>query len=140
MDRKNRTQILIKSKNNLAHLLSKEITQKYNVEKIESPSNGLVMVKVRETAQKELFYLGEVLITEAKCRINNKIGKGIVIGDNYKLAEELAIIDAAYNANLEEVKLWDSKLLDEKNNIEKYEKEETKKILETKVDFTTMAN
>ena len=38
------------------------------------------MVKVRESAQRTLFYLGEVLITECKVMINGFLGIGMVKG------------------------------------------------------------
>ncbi len=58
------------------------------------------MIKMRETAKRELFYLGEVLVTEAKVSINGTLGMGIVVGDNEELALNLAIIDCATNAIL----------------------------------------
>ena len=138
MKRKRRTEILIRSKNNLAKMLSDEINNKYNVEIIEDPNHGLVMIKKRDTAKKELFYLGEVLVTETKVAINGKIGLGIVIGDNEELSKDLAIIDAAYNSNLQEVGSWENKLINEEKKINAYENEITKRIMKTKVDFKTM--
>ncbi|NLK94238.1 MAG: phosphonate C-P lyase system protein PhnG [Clostridiales bacterium] len=138
MKRKRRTEILIRSKNNLAKMLSDEINNKYNVEIIEDSNHGLVMIKKRDTAKKELFYLGEVLVTETKVAINGKIGLGIVIGDNEELSKDLAIIDAAYNSNLQEVGSWENKLINEEKKINAYENEITKRIMKTKVDFKTM--
>lgn len=138
MKRKRRTEILIRSKNNLAKMLSDEINNKYNVEIIEDPNHGLVMIKKRDTAKKELFYLGEVLVTETKVAINGKIGLGIVIGDNEELSKDLAIIDAAYNSNLQEVGSWENKLINEEKKINAYKNEITKRIMKTKVDFKTM--
>lgn len=78
MNRKKRTEILIKSNENVAKMLADSVREKYEIKVIEEPNQGLVMIKMRETAQKELFYLGEVLVTEAKVYVNGALGMGIV--------------------------------------------------------------
>ncbi len=138
MNRRRRTEILIRGNKCLAKKLAEDIKNKYEVKSIEDPNNGLVMIKMRETAKRELFYLGEVLVTEAKVYVNGSLGLGIVAGDEYKLANNLAIIDGAYKGNLEEIREWEELLLKEEELIKEKEKIETKKILETKVDFSTM--
>lgn len=138
MNRRRRTEILIRGNKCLAKKLAEDIKNKYEVRSIEDPNNGLVMIKMRETAKRELFYLGEVLVTEAKVYVNGSLGLGIVAGDEYKLANNLAIIDGAYKGNLEEIREWEELLLKEEELIKEKEKIETKKILETKVDFSTM--
>lgn len=138
MNRRKRTEILIKSKNNTAESLVKSIETKYDLRKITDPNNGLVMIKVRESAKKQLFYLGEVIVTEAKVQINNSIGKGIVIGDNENLARNLAIIDACYMENIPETKLWDEILIEENEEILKDEIKNEKEVLKTKVNFESM--
>lgn len=138
MNRRRRTEILIRGNKCLAKKLAEDIKNKYEVRSIEDPNNGLVMIKMRETAKRELFYLGEVLVTEAKVYVNGSLGLGIVAGDEYELANNLAIIDGAYKGNLEEIREWEELLLKEEELIKEKEKIETKKILETKVDFSTM--
>lgn len=138
MNRRRRTEILIRGNKCLAKKLAEDIKNKYEVKSIEDPNNGLVMIKMRETAKRELFYLGEVLVTEAKVYVNGSLGLGIVAGDEYELANNLAIIDGAYKGNLEEIREWEELLLKEEELIKEKEKIETKKILETKVDFSTM--
>lgn len=138
MNRRKRTEILIRGSKELAEKLAKEIEEKYDIKTIDEPNNGLVMIKMRETAKKQLFYLGEVLVTEAKIQINGHLGMGIVAGDNEELAINLAIIDGAYKANLKETSKWEELLLNEEKNIKEKEYKLSQKILETKVDFTTM--
>lgn len=138
MNRKTRTEILIKSPNNIAEKLVKSIEGRYNSTKISDPSNGLVMIKVRESAKKQLFYLGEVIVTEAKVMINDSIGKGIVIGDNEDLAVNLAIIDGCYMENIPETKLWDEMLVKESKEILKNDIRKEKEVLKTKVNFESM--
>jgi len=138
MNRRRRTEILIRGSKELAEKLAKKIEEKYDIRTIDEPNNGLVMIKMRETAKKQLFYLGEVLVTEAKININGHLGMGIVVGDNEELAVNLEIIDGAYKANLKEIDAWEELLLNEEKLIKEKEDKLSQKILETKVDFTTM--
>lgn len=138
MNRKRRTEILIRSPKELAKKLADNVRKKYAIRVIEEPNQGLVMIKMRETAKKELFYLGEVLVSEAKVYVNGALGMGIVKGENEELALNLAIIDGAYKANIEEVNLWEEILIKAENEIKENERKEAAKILETKVDFSTM--
>ena len=50
MNRRERTRILIESKNNVAQKIADDIRQNYEINIIQEPENGLTMVKVRETA------------------------------------------------------------------------------------------
>lgn len=138
MNRRERTRILIESRNNISKKIADEIRQNYEVNIIQEPENGLTMIKVRETAKKQLFYLGEVIIIEAKCSIDGVIGVGIVANDDEDLVLNLAIIDAAYNKEIKEIDKYDRMLEEEKINIDKYQEEINQEILQTKVDFTTM--
>ncbi|OCT12240.1 phosphonate C-P lyase system protein PhnG [Paenibacillus pectinilyticus] len=138
MKRKQRTEILINGSPDIASSLSREITSRYPVAVIEEPNHGLVMVKVRETAQKSLFYLGEVLVTECKLQIEGAIGVGIVKGDDPDKAYDLAVIDAAYAADLNETKEWTVILLRESDQIAAERAAYHAKVLQTKVDFETM--
>ena len=63
---------------------------------------------------------------------------GIVEGHREKLAAELSVIDAAFNAGLPQTARWTTMLLEaEKINLER-EREEQSRILRTKVHFTNM--
>jgi len=138
MNRRKRTEILIKSGNDLAKKLADEIRGKYEIKEIEAPNHGLVMIKIRETAKKELFYLGEILVSEAKVYIEGVIGMGIVSGDRGDLAMNLAIIDASCKKNFQEIKVWEKLLLEEEIQIRESERRIDEGVLKTKVDFTTM--
>ncbi|PRR84374.1 phosphonate C-P lyase system protein PhnG [Clostridium vincentii] len=138
MNRRKRTEILIKSRNDLAKKLADDIKDKYEIKEIEAPNHGLVMIKIRETAKKELFYLGEIFVSEAKVYIEGVLGLGIVAGDREELALNLAIIDGACKKNLEETGHWEKFLLEEEAQIREREKKIEEGVLKTKVDFTTM--
>lgn len=138
MNRRKRTEILIKGDQNIAEKLALEINKNYEVKVVQESENGLVMVKMREAAQKSLFYLGEVLITEAKVQINEELGIGIVSGNKPDLAYYLAVIDAAYNANIKETSKWNTLLQEEQIRINNEIQNQQLNILKTKVNFETM--
>ncbi|WP_353626273.1 phosphonate C-P lyase system protein PhnG [Bacillus sp. JCM 19041] len=69
MNRHTRTKILVQSSPSLAEQLADEITVAYSVIEMIAPRQGLTMVKMRETAKKSLFYIGEALMTEAMVEI-----------------------------------------------------------------------
>ena len=129
---------MLKSPRELAEKLGQEILINYPVKSSEEPNNGLVMVKVRETAKRHLFYLGEVFITECKVMVNGHLGIGMVKGHEPELVYNLAVIDAAYNAELPETKEWTKALLCEDDLIQQNHEALKSKILKTKVNFETM--
>lgn len=138
MKRKQRTEILVSRPPELMKSLAEEILDKYETAIVEEPNPGLVMVKVRETAKQSLFYLGEVLVTECKVRIENNIGIGLVKGEESEKAYHLAIIDAAYTAGLEETRSWEALLQKEKDKHAVEQANSRRRLLLTKVDFETM--
>lgn len=138
MRRKRRTEILIKGSREVAKNMFKEIEKNYEIKTIEEADVGLVMIKMRESSKNSLFYLGEVLVTEAKVQVNEKFGIGIVRGNRPEFAYWLAVIDAAYNSNLKETDNWEKVLIEEENIIKNLEVINEAKILKTKVNFETM--
>lgn len=138
MNRKMRTEVLIDGSPELASSLASEIRSKHEVDLIEEPNHGLVMVRVRETAKMSQFYLGEVLVTECKVRIEGAMGIGIVKGDEPEKAYDLAVIDAAYAAGLQETAAWSNRLQTEGEQIAAKRHAHHLKVLQTKVDFETM--
>ncbi|MBS4032128.1 MAG: phosphonate C-P lyase system protein PhnG [Clostridiales bacterium] len=138
MQRKRRTTILVKSGKQLAKLFAGEIIQNYPVVTVQEPQNGLIMIKMRESAQNKLFYLGEVFVTECKVQVGNVLGVGIIQDDQPEMAYYLALIDAAYNADLAETKRWEAMLTEEENRIMAREAQERFTLLKTTVNFETM--
>jgi alpha-D-ribose 1-methylphosphonate 5-triphosphate synthase subunit PhnG len=138
MRRKRRTEILINGSKKMAAAMANEILDNYEASVIEEPNDGLVMVKVRESAKKSLFYIGEAFVTECKVRINDSLGIGIVTGHEKELAYHLAVIDAAYKAGLKETENWEDLLLEEERKSEKEKAAKMNQVLKTKVSFETM--
>ncbi|MGJ9459139.1 phosphonate C-P lyase system protein PhnG [Oceanobacillus sp. CF4.6] len=138
MKRRKRTEILIQGDSKLAEKFAESIIHNYECQEIISPQYGLTMVKMRESAKKSLFYIGEVLVTEAKVEINHCIGIGVVTGMQDELAKNLAIIDAAYKADLLEIEEWEPQLMEAEQQIMKARAKDQAEIFETKVNFETM--
>ena len=138
MNRKRRCKVLIDGNSKIAEQLATVIKSNYKINVLDVPNNGLVMMKMRENAKQSLFYIGEVAVIEARVEVQGSIGLGVLIGSDSKLAYNLAVIDAAYNANLPEILSWRDILLAEEGLIEKKIKSKTASILKTKVNFETM--
>ena len=138
MNRKRRYKVLIDGNSKIAEQLAAVIKSNYKINVLDVPNNGLVMMKMRENAKQSLFYIGEVAVIEARVEVQGSIGLGVLIGSDSQLAYNLAVIDAAYNANLPEILSWRDILLAEEGLIEKKIKSKTASILKTKVNFETM--
>jgi len=138
MKRRKRTEILVEGDPALAKRFAEEIREHYSVREISQPEHGTTMLKMRETAKNSLFYIGEVLMTEAKVEVEGQIGIGMAVGMKEELVKNLAIIDAAYKARLPEIESWKNSLLEEEKRIEEAKIQEQQEILKTKVNFDTM--
>lgn len=138
MKRKERTQILLESRSELSRILCAQIEARYSVNIIEKPNNGLVMLKMRENGKRSLFYIGEVLVTECKVEIEGVIGLGILNGLDEQKAYQLAVIDAACNAALDETLAWEILLRQEQDVIQQRIQADYARTLQTKVNFETM--
>jgi alpha-D-ribose 1-methylphosphonate 5-triphosphate synthase subunit PhnG len=138
MNRARRTRILVQATRELSRDLAEEVLRSHEVQELESPDHGLVMAKIRESARASLFYLGDVLITEAKVRIGEAVGIGLVAGDAPEQAKDLAVIDAAYNASLPLTLAWERRLVAEEAVVESEERSGEARIQRTLVSFESM--
>ncbi|HWL12337.1 MAG TPA: phosphonate C-P lyase system protein PhnG [Ureibacillus sp.] len=138
MKRALRTKLLIEIGKTEAIEFAVEILNKYHVEEIQPPKLGLTMIKMRESAQQSLFYIGEVLITETKVKINDSFGIGIVIEEDEHLSRALAIIDAAYKEELPEAVSFEKELVKLEAEYQQQLEKEKCSIERTKVNFETM--
>lgn len=138
MNRRERTEYLIEYGKEESLKMAKQIKESYNIEMISPPKEVLVMTKVRESAQNQLFYLGEVLATETKVRMDGKIGLGLVKGADTEWSKALALIDAAYEAQIPETKEWTEIFTKLKERKQEREQQEKQKLAPTKVSFETM--
>ncbi len=138
MERARRTRVLIEGSPELRRALSRSVEELRPVTTVEEARGGLVMMKMRETAKNSLFYIGELLVTEAKVQIDGHIGIGIIAGDHPEAARELAVIDAAFTAGLQEASRWEALLAAEESRIAGREALEASRIDRTRVSFESM--
>ncbi len=138
MKRKDRCKILLGLSDSLIRTLAKKVCEKHVVQEIEAPSHSLVMIKKRESSKNSVFYLSEILVSECRVMINDVMGLGILAGMNLKKAKYLAIIDAAFNANLKITEKIEKTLENEKLKQDKEERIKSKMVLDTRVSFNTM--
>lgn len=138
MKRKERTKILVHCDNEFLKTWADKFEKEEPMQMIEEPSNAMTMIKMRESAQNSLFYLGEMLISETRVSCKGKIGIGIVQGNALEASFYLAVIDAGVHAELSIVQEFEKelKLVQDKQNIQK--QKHIDKILKTRVQFETM--
>jgi alpha-D-ribose 1-methylphosphonate 5-triphosphate synthase subunit PhnG len=138
MNRRRRTEILVEGRPELRRDLAAEVARVEDILDIEPPRDGLVMIQKRESGRRSLFYLGELLVSEARVRLAGSIGLGIIAGDQPEAARDLAIVDAAFNASLPLTEEWIPRLLDEEDRLRRERILRERQILETRVSFDTM--
>lgn len=115
--------------------LADEVKTANNVVIVKEPEKALAMIKMREPVKESLFYLGEVIVTEATVAVNGVNGTAVTMGDDFEKTLAMAIIDAGYNAN---VFGKESVLLElEKEQIIREEKENAM-FMKTMVNFNSM--
>jgi len=138
MTRNRRTRILIQGDGVLRNRMAALVRERCVTELLDGPVWGLVMLSVRETARNSLFHPGEVLVSEAKVMVDGAIGLGIIAGDQPVAAEELALIDGAWNSSGIFVADWIPLLMAEESRIREEHALAQAAVLRTKVDFQTM--
>lgn len=130
--------MLIEGSRELPRKLCEQIERHYTVSIVRGPEKSLVMSKARDSVSRQPFYLGEILVTECIVDIQGTHGIGILIGEQAEKAYELAVVDAAMNANLPETKDWLSEIKAEEARLDARLKQEQALVMKTKVHFDTM--
>jgi alpha-D-ribose 1-methylphosphonate 5-triphosphate synthase subunit PhnG len=138
MVRSRRTRILVEGDRALRKQLAEQIRTTYRVVTVEEPSWALVMLTVRETARNSLFHPGEVLVSRAKVQVDGILGYGLITGDRLDAAEELALIDAAWNSGSSLREGWIPLLEAEEMRIEEARNRERLAVARTRVEFESM--
>lgn len=142
MTRRRRTEIVAKAGPEFAAALAGAVKAAREARIIQEPRRAMVMVKYRESARGGLFYLGEVLVTEAKVSVDGRLGLGIAQHDDEIVAADLAlnaaIIDAAYEADAPECAAWEALMADAERRIAAEAAAERRRTERSKVSFDTM--
>lgn len=138
MKRRKRTELMCHCSLDHLKIMVERIEEQRHITTIKPAATGLIMIKMRDSAQLQLFYLGEVLVTECKVEIDSHVGIGIVRGVQEVRATYMATIDAAFNAGLPITAELIEKLNEISAQYTNNKKAYNAQILKTKVDFETL--
>ena len=135
MEKKRLFKIMAKADRDVIIGLADKIKQSHEVIIVKSPEKALTMIKMREPVKESLFYLGEVIVTEATVSLDGTNGTAVTMGDDFDKTLAMAVIDAACNCKVFE----DTEVLLEleKEQIDKEEKENAM-FMKTMVNFHSM--
>lgn len=136
MNKKRLFQILARADREEVIQLGNKLKQEcHSVTVVKKPEKTLTMIKMREPVKNSLFYLGEIIVTEATVTLDGSTGVAVTMGDDFDKTLSMAMIDAACNAGVfhyEELLLaWES---EQHLQMEK----ENAMMQKTKVDFHSM--
>lgn len=97
MNRRERSAVLAAALPEEVEEIAGGIKERCEIRVLKQPQKTLVMVKVRESVKKSLFYLGEVLATECMVTVNGTKGVGVLSGDHFEKCLSAAVIDGFLN-------------------------------------------
>ncbi len=137
MEKSRRTRILALGEPTLLAELARTIESEATVEVVSAPRLRVTMAKVMDPATQTPFYLGEVLISECTVNVCGALGFGAIVGESLQRAYELAVVDAAWNAEWSQNDEWQSRLLAEEAGIRCVHEREFAQMAASKVDFAT---
>ena len=118
------------------------LKEESRIQIVKDPQKTLVMVKVRESVGRSLFYLGEVLAAECMVLVDGTKGFYVTAGDDFERVLNGAVIDGYLNHNRGNEKersvIEQIRRLDEKQKAERGWR--NAQILKSKVNFNVMGN
>lgn len=140
MKRRERTRVLVEGDPEIARRIASEVEQATNVDVIDAPREELVMVKVRESARRSQFYVGEALMTTCRVKVCGTQGFGMLLGSSRDAAYALAVADAAFECGGDSFDIagWDALLCAEACRLDAEAAASRRAVEATKVDFSTM--
>lgn len=97
MDKKRLFRIMAKADPAVLAELASPIKNQHAVVVVKPPNKTLTMITMREPVKSSLFYIGEVIVTEAVVELDGTKGLAVTMGDDFDKALNMAIIDAACN-------------------------------------------
>lgn len=139
MEKQRLFRILANANNKRVKELSEKITENQEVIVVKEPSKTLTMIKMREPVKNSLFYIGEVMVSEAIVEINGIKGMAVTMGDDFDKVLSMAIIDCGFNNGLPVMKKIESELVLIEAKQEKRKEKENAMHLKTMVNFNTMS-
>jgi len=138
MQKKRLFSIMSKTKAGLLKGMVRSISDKYKITVIKEPAKTLTMIKMREPVKSGLFYIGEVMVTEAVVEISGTRGIAVTMGDDFEKVLYMAIIDCGFNLALDEMDLIEEQLISLEEKQLKMREKENAMHLKTMVSFNSM--
>ncbi len=138
MTREERFEIIAISRKETLVPLAEEARNSLEVKAIKQ-NTALIMMRARDSVEREVFNLGEVLVSEAWVKVSGVLGYSLVLGDDTEKALAGAVLDAACEIKHPFSEKIITILNQEKNYYEKERTKEYAKIKSTKVEFEVMA-
>lgn len=135
MDKRRISKILARASREEVRELAEEIKTAFSPVIIKAPEKSLTMIRMREPVQESLFYLGEVIVSEAIVELDGAKGMAVLMGDDFDKVLDMAAIDAACNKGV--FQRYDVLEQLEKAQNERLEKENAM-FMQTMVNFQSM--
>ncbi|MFC0271047.1 phosphonate C-P lyase system protein PhnG [Metabacillus herbersteinensis] len=132
------TKILVEGNPTILKDLSTQVEDTMSIQMERSPKTSLVMMKARDSVSMQPFHMGEVLVTECTVSIQRAFGIGVLMGEEPERSYQIAVVDAAFNAELPFTKTWISTLEQEELNIRERHLKESAIVSRSQVNFNTM--
>ena len=135
MEKRRISKILARAGKEEVKKLADEIKENYTPVIVKAPEKSLTMIRMREPVQDSLFYLGEVIVSEAIVDLDGAKGVAVIMGDDFEKVLDMAVIDAACNKGV----------FQRYDFLEQLEKEQTRRLekenalfMQTMVSFHSM--
>lgn len=135
MEKRRISKILARAGAEQVRELADEIKAAHTPVIVKAPEKSLTMIRLREPVQESLFYLGEVIVSEAIVDLDGAKGVAVLMGDDFDKVLDMAVIDAACNKGV--FRRYDV--------LEQLEKEQTRRLekenalfMQTMVSFHSM--
>lgn len=138
MDKRKMFKIMCKSPREEVMELAGKIEKEHEVIIAKKPAKTLVMLKMREPVANSEYFLGELLACEAMVKIGDSRGMAVTAGDDFEKVLAMAIIDAAYNAGIDEFYRLTDKLSELDTLVRSEEEKEFAGSMKSKVEFRVM--
>lgn len=115
------------------------IKKNCDIKILKEPQKTLVMVKVRESVQQSLFYLGEVLASECMVTVNGTKGASVMAGDDFNKCLHAAVIDGFLNGEADPSAVTDAVAALQQRQQEARE-DLNRQLRQSKVQFNVMGD
>ena len=125
--------------------LAEAFGRDFIIEDVTQPQSGLALLKLRDGALHEAYYLGEIPVARAHVVVRSGAkqpaeGGALILDDRAKLARNYAILDAVYRAKLPGwERVWDLLVLGWAVLV-KEERARCAMVAATRVDFSLLSS